>query len=88
MEIWIFFLQDFCHFFRIVMRDCRIHVVSNMSGTNIVMKEIQNWAVRSINSMERSFCPRPFLFIKMRNINVGMLQPCVKDKPEVDSNVG
>jgi len=77
VKLWIFVLQNFCHLLCMVMGDRWVHMMSYVSGSDVVMKEIQNWSVWSIDSVESSFDVVPIFGVKMRNIYICVLEPSV-----------
>ena len=58
-------------------------MVSHVSWSDIVMEEIKDWSVWSVDSMESSFDVIEFLWVKIRNIDVSVLEPGVEDQPKV-----
>ena len=71
------------YFLSVVVRDRRVHVVSYMGASNVVMQEIDQRSIRPIDGMESTFGPSEFFLIKMRHIDISVLEPGVENKPHV-----
>lgn len=64
-----------------VVGNRRDNVMCNMGGTDAVMKEVQESTVGPVDCVESAFSPGPILLVKVWNVDVGVLEPGVKDKP-------
>jgi hypothetical protein len=65
-----------------VARKFREDVMTDMSGTDVVVKEIEN-AIRAIDCAERTFDPGPITVAIVWKFGIRMLQPRVPHEPSI-----
>mmetsp|Transcript_6436 Transcript_6436/g.12207 ORF Transcript_6436/g.12207 Transcript_6436/m.12207 type:complete len:322 (+) Transcript_6436:408-1373(+) len=62
-------------------------MMSNMSASNSVVKEVKEGSIGTVNSHERALLPCPRFWTKMRHVHVCVLQPGVEHQPRVREHV-
>lgn len=76
-------LHGFSGFPGIVVGDLVVDVVHDVRGPDSVMQEVEHWPVGSIDGHESPLSPRPIFLVEVRNIDIGVLKPCVEHQPHV-----
>ena len=80
VQLWVCFLNGISGGLSLVVRNGRVKVMGNVSGTDLVVQKVDqtprvHLVIGTVDCVERTLDKAMVVFRKVRHINVGVLQP-------------
>mmetsp|Transcript_95741 Transcript_95741/g.139853 ORF Transcript_95741/g.139853 Transcript_95741/m.139853 type:complete len:278 (+) Transcript_95741:368-1201(+) len=66
-----------------VVGDCAVNMVNDVGGTDLVVEEVEDSSIWPVDGHEGTLDVAPVFAGKVGHVGVGVLEPCVEDKPHV-----